>query len=295
MPDRVEEWGGIAYALVALDAALPPSWEIVPLIKVGRDMAPSANQILSSLGRRAGAGRFVEVPQPNNRVTLRYESFARRTEQLSGGVPGWTWDELGPMVRDLDVLYVNFISGFEMTLETAARLRQAFAGPIFADLHSLLLDIAPDGLRVPRSLPELPSWFSCFDVVQLNEEEMARLGPDPMEVAANAIAVGVRLMVVTIGEKGAVYFAPRPFVFARSRDLSSGPVETSRIPTEVPLEEGDPTGCGDVFGATLVAGLIAGAELEPAIRTANAIAATNMQCRGAPGLRERLRGGIARA
>ena len=31
----VEEWGGIAYALAGMDAALPPDWEIVPLIKAG--------------------------------------------------------------------------------------------------------------------------------------------------------------------------------------------------------------------------------------------------------------------
>ena len=75
---------------------------------------------------------------PNNRVVLRYQSAERRCERMTGGVPGWTWAELGPMVRDLDALYVNFISGFEMELGTAQALRQGFRGPIYADLHSLL-------------------------------------------------------------------------------------------------------------------------------------------------------------
>ena len=35
----VEEWGGIAYALSAFDAALPDDWEIVPVMKVGSDPA----------------------------------------------------------------------------------------------------------------------------------------------------------------------------------------------------------------------------------------------------------------
>ena len=38
----IEEWGGIAYALAALEVALPVDWEIVPLIKVGRDLAAKA-------------------------------------------------------------------------------------------------------------------------------------------------------------------------------------------------------------------------------------------------------------
>ncbi|HEX5631822.1 MAG TPA: hypothetical protein VFX50_01295, partial [Gemmatimonadales bacterium] len=135
----VQEWGGITYALSGLDAHLGAGWEIVPLIKVGSDLHAEATRFLSGLGRVAPGARPVEVPVPNNRVVLRYESSDRRCERMSGGVPGWTWPELGPMIRDLDALYVNFISGFEMTLGTAQALRHGFAGPIYADLHSLFL------------------------------------------------------------------------------------------------------------------------------------------------------------
>ena len=41
----VEEWGGITYALSGLDAALPDDWEIVPLIKVGDDLADRGHAI----------------------------------------------------------------------------------------------------------------------------------------------------------------------------------------------------------------------------------------------------------
>ena len=200
-PEPVEEWGGIAYALAALEASLPDTWEIVPLIKVGKDLAANANEFLNRLTRRSAADRFVEVPEPNNRVSLLYESNNRRAERLTGGVPPWTWAQLGPMVSDLDALYVNFISGFEMDLETAQFLRHAFKGPIYADLHSLFLGVASDGLRTPQTIPQADLWMSCFDVVQINEDELALLGPDPMGVAARALAVGVRTLVVTLGAK----------------------------------------------------------------------------------------------
>src|SRR5258705_3851495 len=45
----VEEWGGITYSLSALDAALPADWEIVPIMKVGHDLAARAREVLSSL------------------------------------------------------------------------------------------------------------------------------------------------------------------------------------------------------------------------------------------------------
>jgi hypothetical protein len=179
-----EEWGGISYSLAALDATLGANWQIVPLVKVGRDLAARANQFLASLHHIAPGARFLEVPAPNNRVTLRYYQLERRCEQMSGGVPRWTWPELGPQLRDLDALYVNFISGYELDLETAQLLRHGFPRFLYADLHSLFLGKEPDGTRVPQPLPNAPAWFGCFDAVQLNEDEFHQLGPDPLVVAA---------------------------------------------------------------------------------------------------------------
>ena len=85
----VEEWGGIAYALGALDAALPARWEVVPIIKVGADLRARAVDFLGTLRRLAPDAALVEVPYPNNRVELRYHSSERRSEVLRGGVPVW--------------------------------------------------------------------------------------------------------------------------------------------------------------------------------------------------------------
>ena len=294
-PEAIEEWGGIAYALAALEASLPEDWELVPLIKVGKDLAAEANSFLSRLTHRSAADRFVEVPQPNNRVTLLYESSNRRAERLSGGVSSWSWAQLGPMVNDLDAIYLNFISGFELDLETARCLRHAFRGPIYADLHSLFLGIASDGLRVPQAVSEADLWMSCFDVVQINEDELALLGADPMEVAARALAVGVRMLVVTLGAEGAVYFSTPPFDFFEQRGSprASAPIRTTRIPVERLLEPGDPTGCGDVFGGTLVGQLVRNVDVDSAIARANAFARRNLTVRGATNLHYHLRGEIA--
>jgi hypothetical protein len=287
----VEEWGGIAYALAALDATLPEAWEIVPLIKVGRDLAPKANEFLRSLRRTTRHARFIEVPEPNNRVTLRYSSMERRCEQMRGGVPPWTWPELGPLVQDLDALYVNFISGFEMSLETAQLLRRGFPRFIYADLHSLFLGKEADGTRVPRPLPQAPVWFGCFDVVQLNEEEMGQLGDDPLAVAADALGRGCTALCVTLGRRGAVYFEQAPDAETRRR---TGPIRTARIPPDdaAPLD-GDPTGCGDVFGATVAASLLAGADLEQALRAGTRLGGRNLAHRGATGLRDHLLGRLS--
>jgi hypothetical protein len=296
----IEEWGGIAYALGALDAALSPDWQIVPLIKVGRDLSGQAHDLLRGLSRLARGARCVEVTAPNNRVVLHYQSSERRCERMAGGVPGWTWAELGPMVRDLDAIYVNFISGFELCLGTAQALRQAFPGPIYADLHSLFLGMHQDGIRVLRPLPNAPEWFGCFDLVQLNEEEMQQLSPDPLSLAADAIGAGVSLLVVTLGPRGAAYVAapgfqrlgqrggyPRAGEGAAEQDAST---IRSALISAPRVETLDPTGCGDVFGAAAFARLLAGDPVETALRHAAGFAARNAALRGATGLARYLRG-----
>src|SRR6185437_8772078 len=103
----VEEWGGIAYALSGLDAALPPGWQIVPIIKVGADLAPRAREFLHTLERIAPDASVVE---------LRYYSDERRSEILTGGVPGWSWLGLKSALdtAGVDALYINFLSGWEL-------------------------------------------------------------------------------------------------------------------------------------------------------------------------------------
>jgi hypothetical protein len=272
----VEEWGGVAYALGGLDAALPEDWEVVPLIKVGRDLATEAASFLRTVIRAGQGARFVEVPVPNNRVVLHYESADRRCERMAGGVPAWTWPELGPMVRDLDALYVNFISGFELCLGTAQALRQGFRGPIYADVHSLFLGMQHDGYRVLRPLPDAANWFACFDAVQVNEDEMRQLSPDPLALSAapgfDGWGAAARAPSATPGHAIRTALIPAPRVDAL-----------------------DPTGCGDVFGAVLCSRLLAGDGVEGAIREANRLAARNAAFRGAGGLSRFLRGELVTA
>jgi len=56
--------------------------------------------------------------------------------------------------------------------------------------------------------------------------------------------------------------------------------------------EGDPTGCGDVWGATMWARLLGGTGLEGAVHAANVAAGRNVQHRGATGLHHFLQGRI---
>ena len=298
--EPVEEWGGITYALGALDAALPDDWEIVPIMKVGSDLSQRAREFLNSLDKIAPDGAPIEVPQQNNRVNLYYMSEERRCERLTGGVPPWTWLGLKPLLKDLDALHINLISGFELDLEIAQHIRAHFAGPIYCDMHSLLLAVQPDGMRTLQPLPNAAAWFRCFDIVQVNEDEMSMMAPDPMALAAIAVGSGVSALNVTLGARGTVYFAAPGF--ERLSDLDrgalaprAGTLRTELIPAAAPrdLKGGDPTGCGDVWGATYFSRLLAGDDIRSAMRRAASAAARNVDHRGATGLAQYLKGELS--
>jgi hypothetical protein len=296
----VEEWGGITYALGALDAALPSDWEFVPIVKVGSDLAQSAREFVADLERASPDAAPIEVPHPNNRVVMHYQSDERRCEHLKGGVPGWSWLGLKPLLAGLDALYINLISGFELDLETAQLIRQHFRGPIYCDIHSLLLAVQPNGLRTLQPLANPAAWCRCFDLIQVNEDEMNMMSSDPMALASIAFAEGVSSVAITLGNRGVIYFAAPGF--ERLSDLrepglaaKSGAIRTAKLPAKAPrhLGPGDPTGCGDVWGATYFSRLLAGDKLDAAIDRALDAAARNVDHRGARGLADYLRGELS--
>ena len=285
-PEPFTDWGGIAYSLCAREAVAPEGWEILPIVKVGEDLRLQADRFFSGLTRIGSLDGVVTVPEPNNRVDLHYHSGPRRCEKLTGGVPGWSGTELAPLAETCDALIVNFIAGWELDLEAARSLRVVQEGPIYADVHSLLLAVRPDGVRTLQSLPTWPSWRECFDWIQMNDEELAALtaeGDHPDTAASESVAHGPRALFVTRGARGASWW---------SRDESgAGDVKMGTEPVQpVPERLADPTGCGDVWGAVCATALLEGDRPAAAARRANRMAGVAARHRGTTGLVEVLRG-----
>ena len=280
--EPLEQWGGAVYFLSSLAATCPPGWEVEPIIKVGEDRAERAFERLASLPHVSLPGGIRAVPEQNNRVELRYHDASYRSEQLTGGVPPWTFAELEPHLPGLDALYVNYIAGTELGLEDTQKLRAAFPGLMYGDLHSLFLGEPGPAARPPRALPRSGEWLACFDIIQLNEAELGLLsgGRDWEALLRRAAEAGVKLVVVTLGPRGVRYGVAAdlpadplrwPKLRVRERRYHTGTVAP-------PLGElpGDPTGCGDVWGASFLAGLLARMPLEDAIVRAQRLAAEKM-------------------
>jgi sugar/nucleoside kinase (ribokinase family) len=137
--------------------------------------------------------------------------------------------------------------------------------------------------------------------VQMNEDEFDLLGAsgDPWQLAAGALGPDLKLITVTLGERGAAYVASSGFDAdplewrAHSGVAVAGRAHSGKVSLVGGARSGDPTGCGDVWGATTFARLLAGDELETAMREANRLAGRNVEHRGARGLFRHLAGRLS--
>jgi sugar/nucleoside kinase (ribokinase family) len=137
----------------------------------------------------------------------------------------------------------------------------------------------------------------------MNAEEFELLGRtmgDPWELAAKIVGPELKLITVTLGPGGAGYVAgaafqsdPLRWPDTRHRVATPGPARSGKAPAEGAAVVGDPTGCGDVWGATFLARLLGGDQLEAAMTHANRTAAKNVKHRGASGLHRHLRGQLS--
>jgi sugar/nucleoside kinase (ribokinase family) len=74
---------------------------------------------------------------------------------------------------------------------------------------------------------------------------------------------------------------------------SPGASRSRRVSQPGVAREGDPTGCGDVWGSALFAGLLNGKNLDEAMEEANRMAMRNFIHKGADGLHHHLTGRLA--
>lgn len=297
--ESVRAPGGLAYVLSAFELARPAGWTALPIVKVGRDARTELAAVLDALESVGGREGVRVVPDPNDRVELVYREDGSRTERPEGGVPGWSWDELEPLARTCDALYVNLIAGREVDLASARRLRATVGGPVYCDLHSLLLEAGEEGVRRPRAPDDWRAWTGCFDYLQLNEEELTILaqeeGEEPWTLAESLVGEAPRILFVTLGPRGAAWLAARPSVTDGAPAGARAP-ERGRLP--VPPEEAvapeptdpaagrDATGCGDVWGVTCFSAVLDGAGPARAVAAANRMAARNARLRGGTALLE---------
>jgi len=270
---EVHSLGGIFYTLSVLANLVDEGWQIYPVCRLGSDIY---EDVLSRLRgflciRNEGIRKESAL---NTRVTLLYETRERRQERLTHRLPPLTLEEMKP-VLDCDVLLVNFITGFEMRLDTFRRVAEEAQGLLYVDFHSLTLDIDEEGKRSYRKPAHWRDWIQGVEVLQMNEMEAATLaGTAPeqaeslREFGRSLVTSSVKIFNLTLGSRGSWLF------YTKDGQAVVEAIEPLRV------EVADVTGCGDAFAAGFIVSYLQSGDPRRAARDANTVAGLNCTFKG---------------
>ena len=269
LPDgsEVQSYGGIFFSLASLANIADEDDLIYPVFGVGEVDYDKFIERISKYENVVRDGIF-KFPGLTNRVHLFYQDRNERTEcsvHIAKPIEYKRFENF----KNADGIFINMISGFDITLDTLKKLRKLFPY-IHFDVHSLTLGVDEKNIRFRKKLENWDEWLSNVDTVQMNEHETRAMGDESWtdeRLAEEVLNLGVKAMVVTRGPDGATLFYRKDKLI--KIDFPA-----------IDIEPIDPTGCGDVFGSAFFLKYAKTSDPVEAVKFANLVAGLNATIRG---------------
>jgi sugar/nucleoside kinase (ribokinase family) len=266
-PDGKETrgWGGIFFSVATLANLCSAKDTIYPVFGVGKEDYDNLIERLSRYPNVDVSGIY-KMNAPTNQVSIQYQDKSERIECskfISEPIP---IKKIRPKLN-VDMILINMISGFDITLETLDEIRMEVREkhtPVYMDVHSLTLGIKEDFTRFHRPVETWRRWLFMIHAAQMNEDEARILTAEKLDeesLAKHTLALNTKVLNLTRGERGCTTFIDEHKHLHRS-DLPAVPV-TGHV---------DPTGCGDVFAAAYCAHYAANEDITKAVEFANRVA-----------------------
>jgi sugar/nucleoside kinase (ribokinase family) len=163
-------------------------------------------------------------------------------------------------LKIFDVIYINMISGFDITVSDLDYLRKESNAKIYFDLHTLARGFDENGNRNFRTVPNIGKWLKNIDILQMNENEKYFLTGSWNEEKdlKRLFELGIKAVIITEGGKGVNLYTD---------------AEHIKIPA-LKVEANNFVGCGDSFGAAFCYRISMNNSLISALEFANFVAGT---------------------
>jgi hypothetical protein len=243
--------GGILYSYAALERAARESRtdiEFLPLTWFSEPDREIILPILSVLPHFKDLSKLYPTDSLTNRVRLVYSDETHRTEHCPVILPPMTPEELSWVdLASLDGLFINMISGFDISLDTLKWIRTQTKAYIHLDIHALVLGELSHDPTEPRKIKgrkHWREWLANVDSVQMNEMESDWLGSPEFTTEKQLLSEirkiyeqkkSPKAVIITRAERGATSFD-----FVHEKIWNKEPL---------PRKIKNTTGSGDVFGA----------------------------------------------
>ncbi|MEE4311444.1 MAG: carbohydrate kinase family protein [candidate division KSB1 bacterium] len=267
---KTESLGGISYSLAILSNLLNDEDTIIPIANMGEDGYGKITTYFSNK-KNIDFSALNVAAKNNTRVRLYYQDKENRVEFLSHKLPPIALEQV-MAVGDIDVLLLNFITGFELTLDTFHEIGRQANALTYMDFHSLSLGINDDGKRFIKKPSDWKRWMNSIDILQFNEFEAALLKEkedDFKTFGQQLIHAGARVVNVTLGSKGSV-------VTHRKNEK----IVSNEIQSFIYGKSLDVTGCGDAFAGGFIVEYVKSVDPIRSAINANRIAGFNSTLKG---------------
>lgn len=237
-----KKFGGIYHAIAAMANIASETDTLVPVFGVG---PKEIDEIKSVLGKFENVNLSGIFPLESDTNYIHYFDDTPN-ECVQDVSPPISFEAIKPFLN-VDGIYINMISGRDVTVETLDHVRLAVREkniPIHLDMHCLALGINPDGTRFSRAVSDWRRWCFMTDSVQMNEEEAEGITMEHYTDEAFAkqmMPLMVKAFVVTRGKNGVTLYRDEHKTLKRN-DFTEGANDN---PVSV-------IGSGDIFGASFL-------------------------------------------
>ncbi len=267
------EHGGISYSVTA-SGILDDGVETIPVIGLNREDRGYFEELFKVMSGVSLEGIY-QTDAPVRRVDLFYEDENSRWECSTQPIEPTPFGRIEPFLP-ADGIHLNLISGSDVELETLARIRAAAPeAHIHLDLHNMVMQHLPDGKRVRGPVPNYLEWCRYADTVQMNEDEARVIDAsvaDNEELARKVLESGAKALVISFAERGLSVY-----------EKAEGKIARHFFPAER-TDIVDPTGSGDVFGATFLHAVLLGKNFREAAEAGIRMAVRKVGAAGPGGL-----------
>ncbi len=243
--------GGIFYTVFALNAIRFENDELFLCTYTRPEFEKLFKHVYSQLN-----SEFIFENEDIPVVELKINNNCERNEHYKNIISELPVEKIP--FNEFDVVLINMITGFDITLDQLKFLRNNFKGLIYFDVHTFSRGLDENFHRDFRVIPDFEKWAECIDFLQANENEINFVfsSNNEKEIIERLISLGIKQVIVTRGEKGASVF------YKEKTDLCE--INERAIKTNVINK----VGCGDVFGAVYFYNYIRNKSIEDSLKLA---------------------------
>ena len=267
-------FGGIYYTISILANLLSNNDIIYPVCRLGEDINKNLRESLSKYPNinTKGISNSKEI---NTKVKLIYKDKENRDEIISNILPPIELS-LIQSIGSVNAWLVNFITGFEISLDDFIEFREGNKSIISMDYHSLSLGVNKRGKRIKQFRSDWQLWINKVDILQMNEIEagiiLQKENPSENELLDFGLSIienGIKIFNLTRGSNGSIVF------FRKNNDINNTIIPSVKIKNTI-----DVTGCGDAFLAGFLIHYLKYNNITKAAIYANKVAAAKTKTKG---------------